>query len=197
MICKELVRLTILVSLIIGAICIGEAPIETIKQWNLQTYDFPYDWPVNDKDFFNAEQIVTTGLEIGNSRIFLATPRLFTGVPATISAISRDGASDSPVLMVSDIKTSTSPRLQSSAFQAYPNWSHHTAGLKQYNCSDIGLVSVYRLKIDSCNRLWALDAGVSRSLEDFEITCPPKILVYDLNTDQVVRRFVRMLLILI
>lgn len=49
---------------------------------------------------------------------------------------------------------------------------------------------MYRLKIDSCNRLWALDAGVSRSLEDFEVTCPPKILVYDLNTDQVVRRFV-------
>lgn len=75
-------------------------------------------------------------------------------------------------------------------FQAYPDWSHHAAGLKEYNCSDIGLVSVYRLKIDSCNRLWALDAGVSRSLEDFEVTCPPKILIYDLNTDQVVRRFV-------
>lgn len=74
--------------------------------------------------------------------------------------------------------------------QAFPDWSHHAAGLKQYNCSDIGLVSVYRLKIDSCNRLWALDAGVSRSLEDFEITCPPKILIYDLNTDQIVRRFV-------
>lgn len=44
------------------------------------------------------------------------------------------------------------------------------------------------MKIDSCNRLWALDAGVSRSLEDFEVTCPPKILIYDLNTDQVVRR---------
>lgn len=49
---------------------------------------------------------------------------------------------------------------------------------------------MYRLKIDSCNRLWALDSGVSRSLEDFEITCPPKILVYDLNTERVVRRFV-------
>lgn len=31
-------------------------------------------------------------------------------------------------------------------------------------------------------------AGVSRSLEDYEITCPPKILVIDTQTDQVVRR---------
>lgn len=72
--------------------------------------------------------------------------------------------------------------------QAYPDWSFHTVALKNYNCSDLGLVSVYRFRIDSCNRLWALDAGISRSLEDYEITCPPKILVFDLKTNQVVRR---------
>lgn len=44
------------------------------------------------------------------------------------------------------------------------------------------------MRVDSCNRLWLLDAGISRSLEDYERTCPPKILVIDLNTDTVVRR---------
>lgn len=43
--------------------------------------------------------------------------------------------------------------------KAYPNWQYHSAGKKEYNCSEIGLVSVYRMRIDSCNRLWALDAG--------------------------------------
>lgn len=100
MTCKELVSLSILVSVFISASCVGETPIETIKQWNLQTFDFPYDWPVNDKTLYNGEQIVTTGLEIGNSRIFIATPRLFSGVPATISSIPRDGSGDSPVLKV-------------------------------------------------------------------------------------------------
>ena len=193
MICRGIVSLTIVISLIINtANCIGEPPTETVKQWNVVNFDFPYDWPVNDKDLYNAEQIVTTGFEIGNNRIFLATPRLFSGVPATISAVSRDSVGDSPVLKVGEkLKVhSMTISTHQNPFQAYPDWSHHAAGLKQYNCSDIGLVSVYRLKIDSCNRLWALDAGVSRSLEDFEVTCPPKILVYDLNTDQVVRRFV-------
>lgn len=100
MILKELVRLTILLSLIISSICIGEPQVETIKQWNLVTYDFPYDWPVGDKDLYNGEQIVTTGFEIGNDRIFLATPRLFSGVPATISTVPRDIVGDSPVLKV-------------------------------------------------------------------------------------------------
>lgn len=49
-------------------------------------------------------------------------------------------------------------------------------------------MSVYRVRLDSCNRLWVLDAGISRSLEDYERTCPPKILVFDLKTNQVVRR---------
>ncbi|XP_053674353.1 protein yellow-like [Anopheles nili] len=144
--------------------------VETIKQWNLLNYNFPWDYPVSNKDVFNPENVVATGIEVGYNRIFIATPRLFSGVPATLSSIPRGSHGDSPTL------------------QAYPSWNHHRAGTNEYNCSDIGLVSVYRIRIDSCNRLWALDAGVSRSLEDFDITCPPKILVYDLHTDQVVRR---------
>lgn len=145
-------------------------PLEDVKQWNILTYNFPWDAPGDDKDYYNPETVVATGLAVGYERIFVATPRLFSGVPATISSISRKTVGDSPIL------------------QAYPDWSFHAAGRRAYNCSDLGLVSVYRMRIDSCNRLWALDAGVSRSLEDFEITCPPKILVFDLSTDQVVRR---------
>uniref|UniRef100_A0A1B0DBP4 Bee-milk protein n=1 Tax=Phlebotomus papatasi TaxID=29031 RepID=A0A1B0DBP4_PHLPP len=145
-------------------------PLETVKMWNLLYYNFPPHWPSNDREFFNPEQIVATGFEVTYDRIFFSTPRLFSGVPATLSTISRIDHGDSPIL------------------NAYPDWSHHAAGTKSYNCSDIGLVSVYRIKLDRCNRLWALDSGVSRSLEDFEVTCPPKILIYDTETDNVVRR---------
>ncbi|KAJ6637741.1 Major royal jelly protein 1 [Pseudolycoriella hygida] len=144
--------------------------IEITKQWSLLAYNFPWDFPANDLEFYNPENVVATGIAVSDDRLFLATPRLFSGVPATISSVPRSNIGDSPIL------------------EAYPNWHYHGAGKKEYNCSEIGLVSVYRMKIDSCNRLWALDAGVSRSLEDFEVTCPPKILVIDLHTDQVVRR---------
>lgn len=149
----------------------NDAHLNTIKQWTTLSYDFPWDWPRTNREFYAADQVVATGIEVHRDRIFIATPRLFSGVPATLSVLNK--ADDS---------------LSSSVLKAYPNWSHHAAGLKAYNCSEIGLISVYRLKIDSCNRLWALDAGVSRSLEDFEVTCPPKILIYDLYSDEVVRR---------
>lgn len=116
-------------------------PLDVRKQWNLLSFNLPWDYPANDKEFNDPEGVVATGLAVDYDRIFIATPRLFSGVPSTLSVVPRQGAGDSPVL------------------QAYPNWSFHTAGTKQYNCSELGLVSVYRIRIDSCNRLWALDAG--------------------------------------
>lgn len=154
-----------------GEIHSSGPPLENVKQWNVLSYNLPWDSPVNNEDYYNPLSIVATGIAVDYDRIFVATPRLFSGVPATVSTVPRKIIGDSSVL------------------QAYPDWSFHTAGQRAYNCSDLGLVSVYRMRIDSCNRLWALDAGVSRSLEDFEVTCPPKILVFDLNTDQVVRRY--------
>lgn len=74
--------------------------LDTVKQWNLLTYDFPWNWPVNDKELNNPEQIVATGFEVSYNRIFIATPRLFSGVPATLSSIPRGSIGDSPVLQV-------------------------------------------------------------------------------------------------
>lgn len=146
-------------------------PMEDVKQWNVLSYNSPWNPPAGNKDYYIPENVVATGIAIDYDRIFIATPRLFSGVPATLSVISRKDHVASPTL------------------QAYPDWTFHEAGRRAYNCSDLGLVSVYRMRIDSCNRLWALDSGISRSLEDFEVTCPPKILVIDLATDQVVRRY--------
>ncbi|XP_036323722.1 major royal jelly protein 1 [Rhagoletis pomonella] len=144
--------------------------LQTAKQWKLFTYNFLPHAPIHDLNFYNPSNVLATGITVSHDRIFIATPKLFSGVSSTVNVVSKAEFGDSPVL------------------QAYPDWSFSTTGRTDFNCSDLVLVSVYRMRIDSCNRLWLLDAGVSRSLEDFEVTCPPKILIIDLNTDQVVRR---------
>ncbi|CAD6993526.1 major royal jelly protein 1 [Ceratitis capitata] len=144
--------------------------LQTAKQWKLFTYNFLPHAPIHDLNFYNPSNVLATGIAVSHDRIFIATPKLFSGVSSTINVVSKAEFGDSPVL------------------QAYPDWTFSTTGRTDFNCSDLVLVSVYRMRIDSCNRLWLLDAGVSRSLEDYEITCPPKILIVDLNTDQVVRR---------
>lgn len=63
-------------------------------------------------------------------------PRIYSGVPATLAYVSRN-----------------TPRGSSPLLQAFPDWSYHDAG-RGINDSCNGLTSVYRMKIDSCNRLW-------------------------------------------
>lgn len=71
------------------------------------------------------------------------------------------------------------------SLKAYPNWEYHSSTGQGVNCS--GLISVYRIRADRCNRLWVLDSGVSNSLDDFTTVCPPKLLVFDMSTDRLVK----------
>lgn len=76
------------------------ANLETNKQWSLLAYNLPWDFPGNDLEFYNPENVVATGIAVGQDRLFLATPRLFSGVPATVSSIPRNNIGDSPILEV-------------------------------------------------------------------------------------------------
>ncbi|XP_026752252.1 protein yellow-like [Galleria mellonella] len=145
---------------------LATATLEVVNQWSLLQFDFPPDPVLLEK--FQPENTVPTGLEIGWDKIYLGIPRLRAGVPATMAWVPRS------------LPPGVSPVLQ-----AYPDWSWHTAGRGDINCT--GLVSVYRIRADRCNRLWVLDAGVITSIDDFRRVCPPKILIFDMATDRLVR----------
>lgn len=141
--------------------------MEVVNEWNLLNFDFPYD---NDVvGMFRPENTVFTGMEVTSDRIFLAMPRLRAGVPATLAVIPRN-----------------TPAGSSPALQAYPSWAYHRAGVGDLaNCT--GLISVYRMRKDSCGRLWVLDSGVMTSIDDFQRVCPPKLVMFDLRTNHPVR----------
>ncbi|XP_069685295.1 dopaminechrome tautomerase [Periplaneta americana] len=154
-----------LASLLAGA-TVGEQIFETLYEWNLLSYDLPANGYVPQNNLF-------TGLEVYWDRIFLALPNLRSGVPATLTWLPRP---DSPQASYID---------KSPALQPYPGWEWQgTAG----NCT--GLVSVYRIRVDRCNRLWVLDSGVITTLDNFSPVCPPKIFVFDLKTDTLVRNII-------
>lgn len=95
-----------------------------------------------------------------SDRIFIATPRWNKGVAASLSTINYSAYSKSPAL------------------EPYPSWSAHST-VAEPDCSKI--MSVYRHTIDECGRLFVVDTGV---FDGSVRLCPPKILVYDLKTDQ-------------
>lgn len=148
--------------------------LEVVSQWSFLKYNAPYNFPVLKN--YNPENAVITGFEVGWDRLFIATPRLWPGNPATLSWIPRhklEHNGESPVL------------------EAYPSWSWHRAAATntvhdtKENCTNI--ISVFRVRLDRCDRLWVLDSGIVDSLVTFDVVCPPKLLIFDSRTDELIR----------
>ncbi|PSN37919.1 hypothetical protein C0J52_12242 [Blattella germanica] len=160
------IRLFLATVLLLAGSATSRQVFETLYEWNLLNYDLPQGSYVPESNLF-------TGLEIYWDRIFLALPNLRSGVPATLTWLPRPD------------RAGASYYQQSPALQPYPGleWQG-TEG----NCS--GLVSVYRIRVDRCDRLWVLDSGVITTLDNFTPACPPKIFVFDLKTDRLVRNIV-------
>ncbi|OAD60749.1 Protein yellow [Eufriesea mexicana] len=95
-------------------------------------------------------------------RVFVTSPQWLDGVPISLSLVTSVRGLGGPLLT------------------PYPDWSWHVA----YSCDSI--VSVYRLAIDECNRLWVVDTGRVQG----NSACPTKLLIFDLATDQLVHKYV-------
>lgn len=52
-----------------------------------------------------------------------------------------------------------------------------------------GLVSVFRMEVDKCDRLWVLDTGAINLAKRVDQICPVKLDVFDLKTDRHIKRF--------
>lgn len=95
------------------------------------------------------------------SRIFVTIPRFSDGVPVTLGYF----------------KSPSTDNL----IQPYPDYSWHSSN--GANCD--GITSVLRVAIDKCHQLWVLDTGKVGDV----VKCPPQLLVFDLTTDKLVKRY--------
>lgn len=66
----------------------------------------------------------------------------------------------------------------------YPDMASNVAG----DCAN-GLTTVYRISVDKCNRLWVLDVGTTGIGNTTQNVCPYAINVFDLTTNQRIRRY--------
>lgn len=94
-------------------------------------------------------------------RVFVTSPQWLDGVPISLSLVTKAHGPGGRLLV------------------PYPNWSWHIS----FSCESI--VSVYRVAIDECNRLWVVDTG--RVM--MKAVCPTKILIFDLATDRLIHKY--------
>lgn len=70
---------------------------------------------------------------------------------------------------------------------------HDNAG--QATVSDVALtnnatiISTFRVRVDECDRLWVMDSGLADILGQPKQIAPAALVIFDLNTDQLIKRY--------
>ncbi|KAF4525512.1 hypothetical protein B566_EDAN014898 [Ephemera danica] len=136
--------------------------------WN----EVDFTWPSQElkeealrTKMFIPENVLPLGVEASTDRLVITLPRWKPGLPATLATVPRNSVEKSPKLT------------------PYPNWLWHQPG----NCD--GLISVYRVNLDSCNRLWVMDSGTMDAGIGIKYTCPPKLFIFDFTTDNLLVKY--------
>ncbi|KAI4503252.1 hypothetical protein M0802_001474 [Mischocyttarus mexicanus] len=125
-----------------------------------------YDWiDESQKEYYEKYGLYVKNIVpiidalIANDRVFVTQPR-YPGVPASIGTLNTKKISGGgPVV------------------KPYPDWGW--ADIRR-NCNET-IISVYRIELDDCGRLWVLDCGLNGEVR----VCPQKLIAFDIKTDKI------------
>lgn len=149
---------------------------EVLAAWKQLDYQFPSAQTRNrllqTKEFI-PENNVITGIKVYGNRVYLTVPRWRFGIPSTLNYIESnqtkgdDGSPLSPLLV------------------PFPSWEMQEIG----NCSSLQYIQ--SMEIDQWGRMWIVDVGRINIFHPTEAqnNCPAKLLIVDLNTNQVVHNY--------
>lgn len=51
------------------------------------------------------------------------------------------------------------------------------------------IISTFRIRVDECDRLWVIDSGLADILGSPKQHAPPALVIFDLKTDKLIRRY--------
>ncbi|CAG9563242.1 unnamed protein product [Danaus chrysippus] len=145
--------------------------LQELYSWNVLDWNYPDPYLKQQALQTGAlipQNALPVGIERWRNKLFVSVPRWRGGIPATLNYIPLDAPHE------------PSPKLT-----PYPSFKGNELG----DCEN-GLTTVYRIKADQCDRLWVLDVGTYGYDPNVTNLCPYSINVYDLNTDQRIRRYV-------
>ncbi|KAK1118674.1 hypothetical protein K0M31_014978 [Melipona bicolor] len=131
--------------------------MEVIHEWKYIDFVPNDDGEESSKDY---TKFVPIDVDRWRNYTFVTVIRQEEAVPSSLNVITDKNGPGGPLLA------------------PYPDWSW--ANVK--NCSAI--ISVYRVAIDQCDRLWVLDTGVVGT----DHVCPAKLVVFDLRTSRLLKR---------
>ncbi|XP_067671579.1 protein yellow-like [Haliotis asinina] len=153
---------TILQIAILGNIFVDSA---VVYKWRALDFDWP-NISVKQEFIKNGSFIIQnniiSGIKIYNDSVYVTVPRWRKGVPSTLNVIVE--------------------KQGEAILKPFPSWAMQTEG----DCSAIQYSQ--SLEIDpSTGWMWIIDTGLNSIADPGQFLCPPKLVIYDINTDKVIR----------
>lgn len=140
-----------------------------------------FEWPSEDvkktriaNKQYIPENNLPLGLERWNNKLFITIPRWKLGVASALNYVYLNDTNESPI------------------FKPYPSWEDNTFDLPSNESrlkKDSNIISPFRVRADECNRLWVQDSGASDIYGNYDVVAPPSLVIFDLKTDKLIRRF--------
>ncbi|XP_046970415.1 protein yellow-like [Vanessa cardui] len=118
------------------------------------------------------ENNMPTGITRWKNKLFITVPRWKKGVPSSLNYIYINGSQTQPL-------------------NPYPSWNE--AFVSDKSCcisSNSTVVSTFRVHVDKCDRLWVVDNGVADMTNELKQIAAPAIVVFDLNSNRLIHRYV-------
>ncbi|XP_060521874.1 L-dopachrome tautomerase yellow-f2-like isoform X2 [Cylas formicarius] len=113
---------------------------------------------------------IPMGANVWQNKLFVTVPRRRLGVPSTLNYVFLDG------------------RIKHNApLIPYPNWKTNLYPDR----TGVGenIVSVYRVAIDVCDRMWFVDTGIVETLGNRTVVKPHELILINLQTDDIIHRY--------
>lgn len=147
---------------------------EVIYEWVSLEYDWPNDGGAMRSKYeaqglYVPHNNVLAGIKIYKNTTYVTVPRWKHGVPSTLNKIVHTG--------------------HDSRLQPFPSWKMQELG----NCDSLQYVQ--SMEIDpECGWMWIIDVGRVNIFESPDESglgpinlCPPKLVIYDIDKDEIVR----------
>lgn len=156
-------------------------PSEVVKQQAIQS------------GAYKIEDNLPLGLDVWKDKLFITVPRWKSGVASSLNYVTISDEK-SPILhpypswdantLPDDAQRSDSEATAGGRANA-PKAVQSNAGLS----SNETIISTFRIRVDECDRLWVMDTGLADILGNPMQITPPALVIFDLKTDKLIRRY--------
>ncbi|XP_068630257.1 dopaminechrome tautomerase-like [Battus philenor] len=138
--------------------------------------DYVWESPAQREKAIRENQFIPAhnlplGLGRWKNKLFVTVPRWKNGVASSLNYIDVDGPVEQPLKPYPSLKDNLVPDTAS----ALP--------------SNYSIISVFRIFVDPCDRLWVMDSGLADILGSPNQVAGPSLVIFDLNTDQLLHRY--------